>query len=88
MGYMTNPIDLCWFMKLITHLAINWGCFFFSEKCVCKQQENGCDMLTKNNYGCFTQFFRTYSMLQHIFRETQVIGAYTTQIFMGFDLSL
>ena len=62
--------------------------FFFSEKCVCKQQENGCDMLTKNNYGCFTQFFRTYSMLQHIFRETQVIGAYTTQIFMGFDLSL
>jgi len=29
MGYMTNPIDLCWFMKLITHLAINWGCFFF-----------------------------------------------------------
>jgi hypothetical protein len=34
MGYMTNPIDLCWFMKLITHLAINWGCFFFGEMCM------------------------------------------------------
>ena len=33
MGYMTNPMDLCWFMKLITHVAINWGCIV-PKKCV------------------------------------------------------
>ena len=34
--------------------------------------------------------FHSYVSLPegNIFRETQVIGAYTTQIFMAFDLSL
>ena len=45
-GYMTNPMDLCWFMKLVTHVAIKG--MYCSEE-MCQQQEDGCDMSTKKN---------------------------------------